>query len=79
MQPQREFGVGAPSRNVVSSTYLHCHSGSAKGSPSAMEKRARLCNLHDVATAVGMIYFTYAYTAMIDYARQGLWGWIMGL
>lgn len=44
-----------------------------------MEKRARLCNLHDVATAVGMIYITYAYTAMIDYARQGLWGWIMGL
>lgn len=49
------------------------------GHPLSNTERTGLCNLHDVASAFGMIYITYAYKAVIDRARHGLLGWIMGL
>lgn len=38
-----------------------------------------LCNLHEAASAFGLISIIYAHKVMIERAGQGLWGYIMAL
>ncbi len=67
------------SQHTIKSTCLHCRIRNAWCDPLSNTERTGLCNLHDAASAFGIIYIIFAYKVRIHWARQGLLGWIMGL